>query len=73
MRVVLLHGEAYSMNKIAEILHVARRTIQELIKKHRETGKVKDRPGRRRKNLTTLRQDKIIIKESLRDRRKISK
>ena len=61
------------MNKIAERLHVSRRTIQALIKKHRETGKVEDRPGRGRKKLTTPRQDRIIIKESLRDRRKTSK
>ena len=73
MRAVVLYEEGYSMNKIAERLHVARRTIQELIKKHKETGKVEDRSGRGRKKLTTPRQDRAIIKQSLKDRRKTSK
>ena len=44
-----------------------------MTKKHKERCTIKDRPGRGRKKLTTPRQDRVIIKESLRDRRKASK
>ncbi|XP_042861277.1 uncharacterized protein LOC122246649 [Penaeus japonicus] len=73
MRVVVLHEEGYSCNKIAQKLNIARSTAQQIVKKHQETGTVKDREGRGRKKITTKREERVIIKEALRDRRKTSK
>ncbi len=73
IRVVVLHEEGLSCNKIAERMNIARSTAQEIVKKHRETGTVKDRKGRGRKKATTKREDRAIIKGALKDRRKTSK
>jgi len=48
-RVVVLHEEGNSCNKVAQKMKVARSTVQAIVKKHRETGTVKDREGRGRK------------------------
>ena len=72
VRVVVLAEEGYSMNKIAQRLQIGRRTVQEIVKKHKETGSVKDREGRGRKKKTSNREDGCIIKASLKDRRKSS-
>jgi len=71
-RVVVLHEEGNSCNKVAQKMKVARSTVQAIVKKHRETGTVKDREGRGRKKRTTDREDRVIIKEALRNRRQAS-
>ena len=68
VRVVVLHEEGYSCNKIALRLKVAQSTVQQIIKKHRETGSVGDRKGRGRKRITTSREDRMIVKKSLKAR-----
>eukprot|EP00795_Rhopilema_esculentum_P006592 gene6592-12133_t len=73
IRAVVLHEEGYSCNKIALKLKVARITVQQIIKKHKETGSVEDRKGRGRKRITTSREDRLIVKQSLKDRRKTSR
>eukprot|EP00795_Rhopilema_esculentum_P008069 gene8069-13984_t len=47
--------------------------VQQIIKKHKETGSVEDRKGRGRKRITTSREDRLIVKQSLKDRRKTSR
>ena len=49
-----------------------RNTIQEIVRKYRETGSVMDRAGRGRKKITITREDRIIKHFSLRNRRKTS-
>ena len=70
IRVVVLHEEGYSCNKIALKLKVARFTVQQIIKKHKEIGNVEDSKGRGRKRITTSREDRLIVKQSLKDRKK---
>ena len=72
VRAVVLHEEGYSRNNIAKRMKVARNTIQEIVRKYRETGSVMDRAGRGRKKITTTREDKIIKHFNLRNRRKTS-
>ena len=72
VRDVVLHEEGYSCNKIAKRMKVARNTIQEIVRKYRETGSGMDRAGRGRKKITTTREDRIIKHFSLRNRRKTS-
>jgi len=72
VRVVVLHGEGNSCNKVAQKMKVARSTVQDIVKKHRETGTVKDREGRGWKKRTTDREDKrVIIIEALRNKTSI--
>ncbi|CAI9737725.1 domain-containing [Octopus vulgaris] len=54
---------------IARKLGVARRTIQCLFKKYEETGSAADKNGRGRKRLMTQREDRIMIRMSLYNRR----
>ena len=69
MRVICLHEEGYSCNKIAERLKVARRTIQQLVKKYKETGSVKDKPGKGRRKMTTPRDDRVIVNTAIKNRK----
>ena len=48
MRAVVLHEEGYSCNNIAERMTVARATVQQIAKKYKETGSVRNREGRGR-------------------------
>ncbi|CAI9719138.1 box and transposase domain containing [Octopus vulgaris] len=54
---------------IARKLGVARRTIQCLFKKYEETGSAADKKSRGRKRLTTQREDRMLIRKSLYNRR----
>jgi len=58
VRVVVLHGEGNSCNKIVQKMKVARSAVQAIVKKHRETGTRKGREGRGRKKRITDREDK---------------
>jgi len=58
LRVVVLHEEGNSCNKVAQKMKVARSTVQAIVKKHRETGTRKGREGRGRKKRITDREDK---------------
>ncbi|CAI9729313.1 transposable element Tcb1 transposase [Octopus vulgaris] len=58
---------------IARRLGVARRTIQCLFKKYEETGSAADKKGRGRKRLTTQREDRMLIRKSLYNRRATSR
>ena len=73
MRAVVLHEEGYSCNKIALKLKVARFTVQQIIRQYKETGSVEDRKGRDRKRVTTSRENRLIVKQSLKERRTTSR
>ena len=61
------HGQSYQ--QIAVHLGVSRLAIINLVKKHRNTGSVKDLTGRGRKRSTTIHQDWQLVRRSLSNRR----
>lgn len=73
MRVVCLLEEGYSRNAIATKLRCARSTVQELVKKYQATGSIEHRGGNGRKPKTTRREDRLLVRLCLQDRRKSSR
>ena len=73
IRLVVLHDEGYSCNRIALKVKISQSTVQRIVKKHKEMCSVEDRKGRGRKRITTSRVDRLIVKESLKARRKTSR
>ena len=71
--VVTLSKEWYSGRAIASKLKISLCAVQEIIKKAKETGTVKDRPRSGRPNSTTPRQDRLLSHISLSDRRATSR
>ena len=67
-KIVILAEEGYSQRAIASRVGCSQRSVCEIIKKHTETGEVRDRkiPGRPRK--TTSREDRLIVRKSMTDR-----
>ena len=57
------------MNTVAKMEKVSRYCVQQLVKKHQETGSVEDRARTGRPRATTVRQDRILVRTSLRNRR----
>ena len=57
---VVLKRQGQSYTEIATRLHVSRCSIIYLVKKHRESGSVKDATGRGRKRSTTVCNDKKL-------------
>ena len=57
------------MNTVAKMENVSRYCVQQLVKKHHETGSVADRSRRARPRATTARQDRTLVRMSLRNRR----
>ena len=70
--VVTLDNEGYSGREIAKKLRISRRAVQEILKKQRETDCVADRPRTGRPRATNRRQDFLIYRMSLSDRRATS-
>lgn len=68
-KVVVLVQEGYSMNAVARMIGVSRCCVQQIIKKHKETGTVADRHRPGRPKSTTSRQDRELVRLSLRDRK----
>lgn len=60
-------GESYKT--IGKQLKISKQAIISLIKKHQRTGSVQDCTGRGRKRKTTKRQDRVIVRQSLRKSR----
>ena len=57
------------MNTVAKMENVSRYCVQQLVKKHNETGNVADRSRRGRPRATTAQQDRTLVRMSLRNRR----
>lgn len=69
MEAVVLKRQGQSYTEIATHFQVARITIIKLVKKHRESGYVKDAPKTGRKRATTVRDDRRLVRASLQNRR----
>ena len=67
-KVVALSEEGYSQREIAARVGCSQRSVSGILKKHEETGSVRDKriPGRLRK--TTSREDSILVRKSKADR-----
>ena len=57
-----------TVSEVANAFNVSRKAIQNLKKKFRDTGNVKDLPRSGRPKVTTPRQDRRMITSSLRNR-----
>ena len=53
---------------IARVLNVSQSVVSRLLKKHRETGSVKDRKRSGRPKATTPRQDRLLFRMSRQNR-----
>ena len=69
IRAVVLKGEGHSYQAIADQLGTTKVTIIRLLKKYRDTGNINDLPGRGRNRKTTVRQDRKLVRASLKNRR----
>ena len=68
-KVIALHKTGMSCNEIARNLRASRSAVQGIVRKHRETASVLDRPGRGRKKMTTSREDRLLIRAALANRK----
>ena len=68
--IIALHQEGISQREIAKRTHCSQSSVHYIIKKQDETGSVRDKkiPGRKRK--TSAREDRLLVRMSLSDRRK---
>lgn len=68
-KVLAYADQGFSNRAIARKLGVTHAAIGKLLQKHKKTGSVKDRNGRGRKRKTTRREDRMIVRLCLQDRR----
>ena len=68
-RVVVLVQEGYSMNEVARRMKISRCCVQAIVKKQKETGTVVDRHRSGRPKVSTEREDRELVRLSLRDRK----
>jgi transposase len=66
--IVTLSAEGYSQRQIEAKTGVAKSTVQGVLKRYRETGTVRDKPGRGPKRKTSARQDRHVTRQIRRDR-----
>lgn len=69
MEAVILKRQGQSYTEIATRLQASRVAIINLVKKHRESGSVKDSIKSGRKRATTVRDDRMLVRASLKNRR----
>ena len=69
IKIVVLSEEGYSARKIAEKLKCSHSTVVRLLKKRRETGKVEDRARNGRPRKSTSREDRVLSRLSLANRK----
>ena len=72
-KVIFLNEEGKSQSEISRKLGISRCGIQQILKKHKETGKVSDKPRSGRPSKLSKTDTKYLKLSSLRDRRKSSR
>lgn len=72
MHIVFKFQEGYSQRKISSSLKVARNTVADVLTKWRQTGGVKQRRGQGRPKKCTARDERILVRKSLANRRMTS-
>ncbi|KAL1506201.1 hypothetical protein ABEB36_005603 [Hypothenemus hampei] len=72
VRIQILHEFRKSQVYISKFVKCSRCAVQTALKRFRETGSQISRPKTGRNRITTARQDRILIRESIKDRKKTS-
>ena len=67
-RIVGMRDGGMKQADIARVLNVSQSVVSRLLKKHRETGSVKDRKRSGRPKATTPRQDRLLFRMSRQNR-----
>lgn len=71
-QIILLQSQGISLSAIAKQMKRSRCAITTTIKRHRETGSYKNRPKNGRKRKTTARNDRLLQRMCLRNRKRTS-
>lgn len=71
-RIEFLHEEGKSQREIARIVKCSRGAVEHTLKRFAVTGSHENRPKSGRKKVTSLREDRDLIRSSLRNRKKTS-
>ena len=58
-QIVKLHGDGLSLKRISDKVSVPKPTVYSIVRKWKNTGKIKNLPGRGPKSKTTSRQDRL--------------
>lgn len=72
-QIVILKKQGVSIHKIARQLNFSRCAVRTTIRRFEETGCFKSKPRSGRKKATTAKQERILVRMSLRNRRLSSK
>lgn len=65
VRIVTLRNDAgWTLEQLADHFNVHKRSVQRLLEKHRTTESVDDRPHARRPRVSTVREDRALIRMS---------
>lgn len=72
VKIQLLHEQGKTQKEIAKLVKCSRCAVQSAIKRFVETGSHANKPRTGRKRVTTSRQDRKLIRESVKDRKKTS-
>ncbi|CAH1966413.1 unnamed protein product [Acanthoscelides obtectus] len=70
-KIQVLHEQGKSQVDIAKTVKCSRRCVQYTIQRFSQTSSHKDRPRSGRKRITTDREDRILTRESLKNRKKL--
>lgn len=73
IKIQFFHEHGWKPEKIAKELKISRTAVRYNVEKFKKTQKYEDRPRSGRKKLTTNREDRILERMSVRNRRKSSK
>ena len=69
MKIVILREEGYSMEAIGSRMKCSHSAVSKTLKRVRESGSVNDRPRSGRPRLSSARENRELVRISLRDRR----
>ena len=68
VQVVTLSNEGYLQKDIARRLQITQSAVSKILKRYRETGNYRRRPGQGRKRCTSAADDRFLVLQSLRNR-----
>lgn len=70
LKIKILSEQGMSQVNIAREVKCSRCAVQYALKRFEETGSYQNRPRTGRKKITTVREDRLLIRQSLQDRKK---
>lgn len=72
IKIKLLHENGKSQKEIAKLVECSRCAVQSAIKRFAQTGSHSNKPRTGRKRITTKREDRKLVRESIKNRKKTS-